>query len=108
MRAVWQTSTGYVFCLFALRTMQITRRRILDVALGVGGVTMLMVALLVFDHRTRYVGADFASVGEDVNYFAVAVTLVIAQVMRGEFVDYTSMLLFTTTAVVLVALLMRL
>ena len=105
---VWQTRTGYVFCLLALRTMQITRRRILDVALGVGGVMMLMVALLVFDHRTRYVGADFASVSEDVNYFAVAVTLVIAQVMRGEFVDYTSMLLFTTTAVVLVALLMRL
>jgi hypothetical protein len=108
VRAVWQTRTGYVFCLLRFRTMQITRRRILDVALGVGGVMMLMVALLVFDHRTRYVGADFASVSEDVNYFAVAVTLVIAQVMRGEFVDYTSMLLFTTTAVVLVALLMRL
>ena len=70
---------------------------------------MLVVALLVFDHRTRYVsGADFASVSEDVNYLAVAVTLIVAQVARGEFVDYTSMLLFTTTAVVLVVLLMRL
>jgi hypothetical protein len=29
-------------------------------------------------------------------------------VIRGEFVDHTSMLMFTTTAVVLVVLLMRL
>ena len=70
---------------------------------------MLVVALMVFDYRTRYVStADFASVSEDVNYLAVAVTLLVAQVMRGEFVDYTSMLMFSTTAVVLVVLLMRL
>ena len=70
---------------------------------------MLLVALLVFDHRTRYVsGADFAAVSEDVNYFAAAVTLIVAQVARGEFVDSTNVLLFTTTAVVLVVLLMRL
>jgi hypothetical protein len=89
--------------------MLITRRRILDVAMAVAGVMMLIVALLVFDYRTRYVsGADFAAVSEDVNYLAVAVTLIVAQVARGELVDYTSMLLFTTTAVVLVVLLMRL
>jgi hypothetical protein len=89
--------------------MQISRRRILDVAMAVAGLMMLAVALLVFDYRTRYLsGADFASVSEDVNYLAVAVTLIVAQVVRGEFVDHTSMLLFTTTAVVLVVLLMRL
>lgn len=70
---------------------------------------MLLMALLVFDYRTRYVsGADFATVSEDVNYLAAAVTLVVVQVVRGDFVDHTSVLLFTTTAVVLVVLLMRL
>ena len=70
---------------------------------------MLVMALLVFDARTRFVSrADFASVSEDMNYLAVAVTLMVAQVMRGEFLDYSSMLMFTTTAVVLVVLLMRL
>lgn len=70
---------------------------------------MLVMALLVFDARTRMVsGADFVAVSEDVNYLAVAVTLLVAQVMRGEFVDHTSMFMFTTTAVVLVVLLMRL
>jgi hypothetical protein len=109
MRDRWQRPGRYAICLCCLRIMQITRRRILDVAMAVAGVMMLVVALLVFDYRTRYVsGADFAAVSEDVNYLAVAVTLVVAQVVRGDFVDYTSMLLFTTTAVVLVVLLMRL
>lgn len=89
--------------------MQITRRWILDATMALSGVTMLMVALLAFDHRTWLLnGADFASVSEDVNYLAVALTLLVAQVVRGEFADYTSMLMFTTTAVVLVVLLMRL
>lgn len=110
LRDALQAVTGYAFCLSALRTMQmITRRRILDAMTAVAGVTMLVVALMAFDYRTRYVsGADFAAVSEDVNYLAVAVTLLVAQVIRGEFVDYTSMLMFTTTAVVLVVLLMRL
>ena len=70
---------------------------------------MLVVALLVFDSRTRYFsGAELASVSEDVNYFAVAVTLLVAQVVRGEVIDHTSMFVFTTAAVVLVVLLMRL
>jgi hypothetical protein len=93
----------------AVRAMQITRRRILDVAMAVAGVMMLVVALLVFDYRTRYMGgADIAAVSEDVNYLAVAFTLVVAQAVRGDFVDTTTLLLFTTTAVVLVVLLMRL
>ena len=70
---------------------------------------MLVVALLVFDSRTRYMsGADFAAVSENVNYLSVAVTLLVAQVVRGDVVDHTSMFVFTTAAVVLVALLMRL
>ena len=70
---------------------------------------MLVVALLVFDYRIRSLtSADFAAVSEDVNYLAVAVTLLVAQVMRGELVDYASLLIFMTTAVVLVVLLMRL
>ena len=70
---------------------------------------MLVMALVVFDARTRFVSrADFAAVSEDMNYLAVTVTLLVAQVIRGEFADYTSMLMFTTTAVVLVVLLMRL
>jgi hypothetical protein len=89
--------------------MQITRRRILDVVTAVAGVTMLVLALLVFDSRTRYIGgADFASVSENVNYLAVTVTLLVAQVVRGEVVDHTSMFVFTTAALVLVVLLMRL
>jgi hypothetical protein len=92
-----------------LVAMQITRRRILDVMTAVAGVALLVVALLVFDSRTRYVsGADFASVSEDMNYLAVAVTLLVAQVVRGEVVDHASMFVFTTAAVVLVVLLMRL
>jgi hypothetical protein len=87
----------------------ITRRRILDLMTAVAGVTILIVALLAFDYRTRYVsGADLAAVSEDMNYLAVTITLLVAQVVRGEFVDYTSLLMFTTTAVVLVILLMRL
>lgn len=70
---------------------------------------MLVTALLVYDYRTRLVtGADLTAVSEDMNYVAVAATLIVTQFMRGEFVDHTSMLLFTTTAVVLVVLLMRL
>jgi hypothetical protein len=104
-----QRDLRYAFCLIGPRTMQITRRRIVDAMTAVAGLMMLVVALMVFDYRTRYVtGADFASVSEDMNYLAVAVTLLVAQVVRGEFMDHTSMLMFTTTAVVLVVLLMRL
>jgi hypothetical protein len=89
--------------------MQITRRRVLDAVTAVAGVTMLALALLVFDYRTRQVSAgDFDFVTENVNYMSVAVTLMVAQIVRGEFTDQTSMLLFTTTAVVLVMLLLRL
>jgi hypothetical protein len=89
--------------------MQITRRRIFDAMTAVGGVTMLVVALFVFDQRTRYLGsADLATVSADMNYIAASVTLLVAQLVRGEFMDYNSMLIFTTTAVVLVVLLMRL
>jgi hypothetical protein len=88
--------------------MQITRRRLFDVATATAGLTMLVLALLIFDQRTRAIsGADFTSVSEQVNYLAVAVTLMVAQVMRGEVTDYTSMVVFTTAAVVLVVLLMR-
>ena len=70
---------------------------------------MLLLALLVFDYRTRYLsGADFASVSEDMNYLAAAVTLIVVQLARGDFVDHTSLLLFTTTAIVLVVFMMRL
>jgi hypothetical protein len=108
-RAVAGTTRGGMCFAYGHVAMQITRRRVMDVAMAVAGVMMLMVALMVYDYRTRYVsGADFASMSEDVNHIAVAATLLAAQVIRGEFVDYTSMLLFTTTAVVLVVLLMRL
>jgi hypothetical protein len=89
--------------------MQITRRRIIDVVTAVAGVMMLLVALMVFDQRTRYVsGADFAVVSEDMNYFAAAIAVVISQVVRGELFDHSHMMVFTATAVVLVVLLMRL
>lgn len=70
---------------------------------------MLILALLVFDQRTRSIsGADFATMSEQVNYLWVAVTVFVAQVLSGDVVDYTTMLVFTTAAVVLVVLLMRL
>ena len=74
------------------------------------GVALLIVALMVFDQRTRaaWSSADFASVGEDVNYLAVAVTLLVAQVLRGDVAEHAHFLVFTATAVVLVVLLMRL
>jgi hypothetical protein len=100
-------ATGMSFA-SALGAMQITRRRVMDVAIAVAGVMMMVVALFVFDYRTRHIGGDFSTVSEQVNYLAVAVTLVAAQVVRGEYVDHTTMLLFTTTAIVLVVLLMRL
>jgi hypothetical protein len=89
--------------------MQITRRRIFDAVTAVAGVTMLVLALLVFDQRTRSIsGADFASMSEQLNYLWVSVTILVAQIVRGDVVDYTTMLVFTTAAVVLVVLLMRL
>lgn len=70
---------------------------------------MLVLALLVFDQRTRSIsGADFASMSEQMNYLWVSVTILVAQIVRGDVVDYTTMLVFTTAAVVLVVLLMRL
>ena len=91
-------------------SMALTRRRIIDVLVATAGVLLLVLALMVFDQRTRYAwsGADFASVGEDVNYLAVTVTLLVAQVVRGEVVEHAHFLVFTVTALVLVVLLMRL
>lgn len=90
--------------------MTITRRRVIDVVAAFAGVMLLSVALMVFDQRARvgWGGGDLASVGEDVNYLAVAVALLVAQVVRGEVVEHAHFLVFTATAVVLVVLLMRL
>lgn len=90
--------------------MAFTRRRIVDVVAAIAGVSLLIVALMVFDQRTRHAwsGADFASVGEDVNYLAVGVALLVTQVVRGEVAEHAHLLVFTAAAVVLVVLLMRL
>jgi cyanate permease len=77
---------------------------------AVTGVTIVLVALMIVDQRTRHAwsGADLSSVGENVNYLAVAVTLLVAQVVRGEITEHMQLLVFMVTAVVLVVLLMRL
>ncbi len=90
--------------------MAITRRRVIDGVTAIASVMVLIVALLVFDQRTRYAwtGADVSSVGENVNYLAVAVTLMVGQVVRGEVAENAHVLVFMATAAVLVILLMRL
>jgi len=90
--------------------MAITRRRVIDGVTAIASVMVLIVALLGFDQRTRYAwtGADVSSVGENVNYLAVAVTLMVGQVVRGEVAENAHVLVFMATAAVLVILLMRL
>ncbi len=90
--------------------MAITRRRVIDGVTAIASVMVLIVALLVFDQRTRYAwtGADVSSVGENVNYLAVAVTLMVGQVVRGEVAENAHVLVFMATAAVLVILLLRL
>ncbi len=90
--------------------MAITRRRVIDGVTAIASVMVLIVALLVFDQRTRYAwsGADVSSVGENVNFLAVAVTLMFGQVVRGEVAENAHVLVFMATAAVLVILLMRL
>ncbi|HUE89118.1 MAG TPA: hypothetical protein VMO26_23815 [Vicinamibacterales bacterium] len=90
--------------------MAITRRRVIDGVAAITGVLVLLIALMVFDQRTRYAwsGADLSSVGENANYLALAVTLMVAQVVRGDIAEHAHVLVFMATAVVLVVLLMRL
>jgi len=90
--------------------MAITRRRVIDGVTAIASVMVLIVALLVFDQRTRYAwtGADVSSVGENVNYLAVAVTLMVGQVVRGDVAENAHVLVFMATAAVLVIFLMRL
>ena len=90
--------------------MAITRRRVIDGVTAIASVMVLIVALLVFDQRTRYAwtGADVSSVGENVNYLAVAVTLMVGQVVRVEVTENAHVLVFMATAAVLVILLLRL
>ncbi len=90
--------------------MAITRRRVIDGVTAIASVMVLIVALLVFDQRTRYAwtAADVSSVGENVNYLAVAVTLMVGQVVRGEVAENAHVLVFMATAAVLVIFLMRL
>jgi hypothetical protein len=90
--------------------MAITRRRVIDKVAAITGVMVLLLALMVFDQRARYAwsGADLSTVGENVNYLAFAVTLMVAQVVRGEITEHVQLLVFMVTAVVLVVLLMRL
>lgn len=81
---------------------------------AIGGVLILIVALALIDQRfrDRFVpgagGADLAAIGKDVNYLAMAMTLMIAQFFRGHLVEQTHLVVFTVAAVVLVILLMRL
>jgi hypothetical protein len=87
-----------------------TRRRVIDVAAAVTGVALLIVALMIFDQRTRIGwggGADLASVGEDVNYFTVAMALIVSQALQGELANNLHVVVFTATAIVLVVMLMR-
>lgn len=90
--------------------MAITRRRVIDGAAAITSVMVLILALLVFDQRARQAwnGADLSTVGENVNYLAFAVTLMVAQVVRGEITEHLQLLVFMVTAIVLVVLLMRL
>ena len=86
----------------------------IDVAAATGGIAILLLALVIIDQGVRHssggaIGgsADFAAVGEDMNYLAVVVALMAAQVARGELVEHVHLVVFTATAAVLVAFLMR-
>lgn len=76
-----------------------------------------MLALALIDQRLRdrflpgvggASGADLAAVGEQVNFTAMAIALMVAQFFRGQLVEQTHLVVFTVTAIVLVILLMRL
>ena len=90
--------------------MALTRRRVIDGVATITGVMVLVFALLIFDQRTRHAwsGAELSSVGEHVNYLAIAVTLMVAQVVRGEINGHAQLVVFLVAAAVLVVLLMRL
>ena len=90
--------------------MAITRRRVIDGVTALTGVLVVVVALLIADQRTRYVwtSADLSAAGENVNYLALAVTLMVSQAVRGDVAEQMHLLVFSATAVVLVVLLMRL
>ena len=103
---------------FAIRAgavhMFLTKRRVIDVAAAAGGILVLLLALVIIDQGVRHglggglaPSADFAAVGEDMNYLAVVVALMATQVARGELVEHLHLLVFTATAAVLVAFLMR-
>jgi GAF domain-containing protein len=89
--------------------MAITRRRVFDGVAALTGVLVLLLALMVFDRGTRHAwsGAELSTMGENVNYLAFAITLMVAQVVRGEITEHVQLLVFMVTAVVLVVLLMR-
>ena len=92
--------------------MTLTRRRVIDVVGATSGVMVLLLALAIIDHRIRQGltsgAADLAAVGEDVNYLALGVALMVAEFVRGELFEHVHLLVFTATAVALVIFLMRL
>jgi len=94
--------------------MVLTKRRVIDVVAAAGGVLVLLLVLVIIDHGVRHglsgglgASADVAAVGEEMNYLAVVVALMAVQVARGELFEHTHLLVFTATAAVLVAFLMR-
>lgn len=94
--------------------MALTKRRLFDVLGAAGGVLVLLVALLIIDQGIRHgltssigAGVDLAAVGENMNYLALVVAVMVAQVTRGEVAEHMHLLVFTATAAVLVVFLIR-
>lgn len=91
-----------------------TRGRLFDLVAATGGLLILLLALALVDHRIRdpFMSSaglvDVSRVGQDLNYVAMATTLMAAQLFRGQWFEQSHLLVFTVTAVVLVVLLMRL
>jgi hypothetical protein len=89
----------------------LTRRRVVDIVAAAGGVLMLLLALTALDYGIRHsafgAGADVGALGEDMNYVAGVVALMVAHVVRGDIADNVPFMMFTATAAVLVVFLMR-
>ncbi len=91
--------------------MVVTRKRVIDVVGTASGVLILLLAVTMILRHGLGSGsptADFAAVGEEVNYLAGAVALMVAEIVRGQVVEHMHFVVFTATAIVLLIFLMRL
>jgi hypothetical protein len=89
----------------------LTRRRVVDIVAAAGGVLVLLLAMAILELSIRrgvMGGApDLGALTDDMNYVSAVVTLLVAQVVRGDLFENMHFVVFSATAAVLVVFLMR-